>query len=370
MRRTLLIVVLTIVAICSLLLVKTQAHPAWGIVVDRQGQVFFSDLVNVWKIDTQGKLSLFRAGRDHTHDLNIDEAGNIYGAENSYDPATQRFFSAIWKMTPAGSSSYLLSSTENPPPGTSIWKDAQSNEYRVDDHPKGELLVLKRTRSGSVSVLVGRSDALRNYRQGAPYSVGGIAFGADGALYFTHGSNVSKLTPSGALTALTRKVAVEKPSGNTAEETGLFGIAVDAQGNAFVADYNNRRILKIASGGALSTVLSAEPPWSPTGVAWRDGNLYVLEFGYTPPSTYTPRVRKLAADGKVTVLGIVGEAERHATQKSSTDGSGESRSTRRRGAAIALIIAVVGIFVLALAAWRAKKRIATVRREPHVKRKN
>jgi len=357
MIRTLVILVLLTVGVCLLPLVQAQAHPAWGIVVDRQGQVYFSDLVNVWKIDTQGKLSLFRAGRDHTHDLNIDDAGNIYGAENSYDPATQRFFSAIWKMTPAGSFSYLLAPTENPPPGTSIWKDRGGNMYRVDSHPKGQLLVLKRTPSGNVSVLVGRGDVLRNYHQGAPYSVGGIAFGADGALYFTHGSNVGKLTSSGAFTALTRNVAAEKPSGKPAGETRLFGIVVDTQSNAFVADYNNRRILKIGSAGVVSTVLRADEPWAPTGLATKDGDLYILEFEFTPPSTYTPRVRKLDAQGNVTLLATVDEAGKASAQNNSADGTGQSGTTQRRSVSYAVIFAIVGVLVVAFAAWRLRRRM-------------
>lgn len=41
---------------------KAAAHPATGIVVDRKGQVYFSDLETVWRIDTLGKLSVFRSG--------------------------------------------------------------------------------------------------------------------------------------------------------------------------------------------------------------------------------------------------------------------------------------------------------------------
>src|SRR5918997_3763310 len=122
MIRALATTILAIASICILSTAKAQAHPAWGIAVDPHGQVYFSDLKTIWKIDAHGKLSVFRAEGDwHTHDLNIDQAGNLYGADNSYEPATRRFFSAVWKMTSARSFSYLLSPTENPPNGTSIW---------------------------------------------------------------------------------------------------------------------------------------------------------------------------------------------------------------------------------------------------------
>lgn len=305
MGRAHVISISVFLAVCALLEVKAHAHPAWGIVVDRQRQVYFSDLKTVWKIDAQGKLSVFRAEDDrHTHDLNIDEAGNIYGADNSYDPATRRFFSAIWKMTSAGSFSYLLAPTDNPPIGTSIWKDRAGNMYRVDYDPKHELLILKRTPNDKVIVLAGSSDALHNYHQGVPYSVGGMAFGPDGALYFTHGSNVSKLTTTGTLTALVRNVVVENASGGSP----LLGIVVDAQGDAFVADYGNRRLLKITPNQQVTTVIQAEPAWFPTGVALSGNGLYILEIRDTPTHTLSgTRVRKLSPDGTVKTLATVGE---------------------------------------------------------------
>ncbi len=215
MTRALVITITAIITLCVLLAESVSAHPAWGIVIDRNNQIYFSDIETVWKIDAQGKLTVFRAGVSgrHTHDLNIDEAGNLYGADNSYEPATQRFFSAIWKMTPGGGFSYLLASTDNPPEGTSIWRDRDGNMYHVTNYPERELLVLKRTPNGNVTALVGSSNAVREYRQGSPYSIGGMAFGSEGALYFTDNSNVRKVTMDGRMTMLARNLTVE----NTAE---------------------------------------------------------------------------------------------------------------------------------------------------------
>src|SRR5687767_14658659 len=90
-----------------------RAHPATGIVVDRSGNVYFSDLETVWKIDANGKKTLFRDGISgrHVHELSIDEQGNIYGADISYNPARKTWPSSIWKMTPDGQFTYLLEPT-------------------------------------------------------------------------------------------------------------------------------------------------------------------------------------------------------------------------------------------------------------------
>ena len=350
MTRALVTMVLAFAAVTALLAANVQAHPPWGIAVDPQGQVYFSDLKTIWKIDAHGKLSVFRAGDDrHTHDLNIHEAGNLYGADNSYEPATQRFFSAVWKMTPAGTFAYLLSPTENPPKGTSIWRDREGNMYHVTNYPERELLVLKRTPAGNVTALVGSSNAAREYRQAVPYSVGGIAFDSEGAFYFVHGDKVSKITTSGTLIPLARNLVVESASGNPAVGTTLFGISVDAYGNAFVADYGNRRVLKITPDNQIITVIRGEESWFPMGVAIRGSELYILEYGHTP--THTPigtRVRKLSPDGKITTLATVRENR----ASGETPQKGESR----RYISYALIGAGIGLLTLTAIVWGVWKR--------------
>lgn len=368
MTRALVITVSTIVTVCIFVAGEVRAHPAWGIAVDRQGQIYFSDLETVWKIDARGKLAVFRAGLSgrHVHDLNVDEAGNLYGAENSYEPATQRFFSAVWKMTPAGDFSYLLAPTDDPPEGTSIWRDRDGSTYHATNHPGQELLVLKRTPSGNVTVLVGNGNSAREYRQGVPYSLGGMAFGGEGALYFTNGANVSRVTTSGAVTALTRNIVAETPPGDSASAslpTRLYGIAVDARGNVFVADYGNRRVLKITSDGQTTTLIRAEESWFPTGVALSGNDLYMLEIGHTP--AYKPigtRVRKLSPDGSATVLASVGvnrvsSGTPTTAGESSSGESSEGANEPERNAPYALIGAGVGVFALTVIVWRVWRRM-------------
>ncbi|MCA1641422.1 MAG: hypothetical protein LC785_05580, partial [Acidobacteria bacterium] len=316
MIRALVTAIFVSFSLCILLAAKAQAHPSWGIVVDRQGQVYFSDLKTIWKIDAQGRLSVFRTLKDHTHELNIDEAGNLYGAENSYDPATQRFFIAIWKMTPSGGFSYLLAPTDNPPRGISIWRDRNGNTYSVEqnNHLKRETLLLRRTPSGSVSVLAGGSYGHADGKgsQAKFRSIVGMAFGPDGSLYLADDSSVRKVTMDGTVTTLAGDLDVKSPNRNPVEGEiawgNLMGLTVNAQGDVYVADYRSRRVLKIASNGAISTVSQSEQTWTPTAVALAgNGDLYILEFGFTSTGTNAPRVRKLSSDGRNTVLASVGE---------------------------------------------------------------
>ena len=51
---------LILAAMLILLAVTVVAHPPTGIVLDRAGNIYFSDLETIWKIDTNGKLSVFR----------------------------------------------------------------------------------------------------------------------------------------------------------------------------------------------------------------------------------------------------------------------------------------------------------------------
>ena len=54
----------------------TSAHPGSGIVVDKFGQVYFTDTgKGVWKIDKQGKLTYMPAQKFHW--MTIDAIGNF-----------------------------------------------------------------------------------------------------------------------------------------------------------------------------------------------------------------------------------------------------------------------------------------------------
>jgi hypothetical protein len=91
-----------VLATCLLLLVAAPAwaHPGIGIIMDRRGNVFYTDLVHVWRITPNGSKSI--AVRDvHTHELTLDSLGNLYGEDSEY-LGGDRWRHRIWRLSPDG----------------------------------------------------------------------------------------------------------------------------------------------------------------------------------------------------------------------------------------------------------------------------
>jgi hypothetical protein len=55
-----------------------EAHPGVGIVQDRRGNVFFTDLRQVWGITAGGRMSVWVPGV-HTHELCLAAEDSLYG---------------------------------------------------------------------------------------------------------------------------------------------------------------------------------------------------------------------------------------------------------------------------------------------------
>lgn len=367
------VIMVVVVAECLFLAFRVQAHPATGIVVDRSGNVYFSDLETVWKLDANGKKTVFRAGVSgrHVHELSIDEEGNVYGADISYKPTTKTWPSAVWKMTPDGKFTYLLEPTEHPPRGMSIWRDRAGNMYFIDqnNHTKTQTLLLRRQPDGKVNTLAGSAYGQKDGSgtEANFSSVGGMAFGPDGSLYLTDGTSVRRVSMEGTVTTIAKdlnfKTREDKPTLFGGAYGSLTGLTIDANGNVYVADAGNRRLLKITTGGKVEVVYRAEPPFFPNGVfATPGGDVYVLEVGFALPSTLSgPRVRKLSG-GKNEIVAAVGAAAPPGIKAAVAEQVGSSAETVIEFfylggvTRVIVILLSVGLIASTLIIWKRKGR--------------
>ena len=370
-RRLILFALLLLLASAS----AAQAHPAWGIVVDRSGQIIFSDLETVWRLDAHGRLSVVRAGvaGRHVHDLALDEAGNLYGADISY--RAPKWINAIWRISPTGEFTYLLAPTEDWPAWLSLRRDRAGNTYFVKQGADagGDVLLLRRSPDGKQSMLAGGRAGFADGRgaQAQFRGIGSMTFAPDGALYLLDAGALRRVTLDGTVMTLARDLDKFRPEEKPAGEQmpgGFMGMCVDAQGNVFIADHANRRVLRVGRDGQVNTLLRTAAPWLPTGLATGPaGTVYLLEIGFTPPRTFSgPRVRRVAPDGQSTVLVEMGQANRSrsvSTTQEQTDepqaADGAQKSVPVAAHAlprrvVKLSIVFVGLVLLAVSffAWR------------------
>ena len=90
------------------------------------------------------------------------------------------------------------------------------------------------------------------------FGPGGVAVDAAGNVYVgdTNNSTIRKITPAGVVSTLAGSagsVGSIDGTGSAARFFNPFGVAVDAAGNLFVADDNNKSIRKITPAGVVTT---------------------------------------------------------------------------------------------------------------------
>jgi sugar lactone lactonase YvrE len=251
-------------------------YPA-GIVMDGSGTIFVADAFNnkIRKITPSGAVStLAGSGEEGFADgtgaraifngpagLAIDKNGNLYTAEFRGH--------RIRKITPEGVVTTMAGSGKpgfadgtgaeasfNTPQGVAV--DASGNVYVSES---GNHRIRKISPSGVVTTVAGSgkpgfadgTGAEANFK-----SPTGIALDAVGNVYVSDTGNhqIRKITPSGVVTTLagSGKPGFQDGQGTKASFNVPFGLAVDRNGNIYVADMGNHRIRKITPDGFVTTL--------------------------------------------------------------------------------------------------------------------
>jgi sugar lactone lactonase YvrE len=244
-----------------------------GAVFDASGNLFVTDSYHrIRKITPSGVVTTF-AGSGYGDangtgtaaefkkpvGLAIDGSGNLYVAEEEGR--------RIRKITPAGVVTTLAGSGDydfaegngtaakfrNP---TGVAVDASGNVFVADSENHR---IRKITPSGDVTTFAGSSDGFADGNAASaqfkkPFD---LVFDASGNLYVSDGDNhkIRKITPSGDVTTFAGSTyGFNDGSANTAQFQFIKGIAIDGNGNFYLADENSQRIRKIIPTGVVSTL--------------------------------------------------------------------------------------------------------------------
>ena len=174
--------------------------------------------------------------------------------------------------------------------------------------------IRKITPDGAVATFAGGSEGFADgLATSASFNTpSGLAIDLDGNLYVadTGNNRIRKITPEGQVSTVAGDGTAGYRDGpaSQAQFNGPIGIAVDARGNIFVADSYNDRIRLITSDGQVSTVAGKGTPGYADGD--RNNALFDTPCGVVAANdgslivadTGNDRLRKITPDGNVTTL--------------------------------------------------------------------
>lgn len=283
----------------------TSAHPWGGLVIDENGNIYFAFICPiedrqhhacVWRISATNETHPVLESGHSPSDIVLARSRNrnVYGAERTYVPGG--FRAALWRLDPT--------------PRIVIDPTVRSDlfhiqAYAVDDDGAvffaRDALIYRRDTTGVVSIV---DLAVKLHR------VDAMTFGPEGKLYILDGDALYILAPDGQITTLATDVKQDDPEDLPfAGANVIFDIAVDDDGDTYLAYYGNRRVLKVTADGKVETFVQSPAPWSPHGVDVREGAIYVLESTVGEAASRSgdsprmiPRVRKVTDAGDVATV--------------------------------------------------------------------
>jgi sugar lactone lactonase YvrE len=285
-----------------------------AVTVDKNGNLYVADSHNnlIRKITTDGIVTTLAGngsqgsvdGKADTASffnpaaVAVDKNGNVYVADThnslirkiSVDGFVSTFAGQrIYKSIPGTDKTIRF---DNP---SGIAVDAEGNLY-VSDWAND--LIRKISPAGIVTNLAGNGD--RGSKDGMGdaasfYLPGGLTTDSAGNIFVadTYNNLIRKISPRGEVTTLAGNThpGAANGKGSAASFSHPAGVAVDAEGNLFVADAGNNKIRKISPDGTVTTLAGSGIRGAangkdttvsfnkPMGIATdQSGNIYVADY--------------------------------------------------------------------------------------------
>lgn len=259
------------------------AHPGVGIVQDRRGNIYFTDLKQVWKITPEGNQSV-AVSAVHTHELMLDTEDNLYGEHLSYDNATGKWQHRIWRLSPDGALRDVVPTTEGFRKDFGFVRDGKGTMYWAEEG--SETVIKKRRWGGEVAT----------HAAGDLRSVSRMTATDNGTLYLMDSGDLRQISPEGTVTTLVSRLSgLDKPTQRVMDHNDHMGLWTDQERRVYVAVPAERLVIRVTADGVSSVVARSTAPWSPSGgLVDRDGRLWLLEFN----DADRVRVRRIGENGE------------------------------------------------------------------------
>lgn len=249
-----------------LLPLSTLAHPGVGIVKDSKGNIFYTDLHQVWKINNNTKTIV--VPNVHTHELFIDNEDNLYGEGGYYDDQTEKFFHYLWVLQQNGQIDTIVGMKEAyVTQDFSLVRDKKSNEFYIKRFLKPHSdtnNIYKKTPDGFETIF-----ATGNFKD-----VNWLHPQEDGSLLYASGNSIFRVDSLGNI----RTVSNQLINSNSEKDVLIWGIWQDNFKNVYVAVFSDKTVKRIGLNGSISTIYKSNENWAPLhGTFDNESKLLILE---------------------------------------------------------------------------------------------
>ena len=296
-----------------------------GLAIDEAGNMYVADRLNhaIRKVDAQGMVTTLAGNGDRGYNDGTGDQAQFYNPTHLVLGAGGDLFVAdsynhrIRRVSTAGSvSTFAGSGAAGDTDGTGtlaefkrpygVVADASGNLYVSDSYNSR----IRKIRSqGVVTMLAGSGTFGYADGPGAGAQFNhpkGLAVDEEGNVYVADESNhrIRKVSPAGEVSTVAGNgsAGFANGQGTAAQFNAPYDVALDSRGNLFVADINNHQIRMISSSGKVSTLAGTGAAghadgagnqaqfYIPSGLAMdQEGNLYVADLGNS-------RIRKITIE--------------------------------------------------------------------------
>lgn len=313
---------------------SVEAHPSWGIVVDKDRNIYFADLMHngrgsVWKLTSKGKLELIFQDF-HAHNVSLDKNYNLVTADGEMDRHIMVRFNQDasidtlihandYKVFNGGCCTYTQKDE--------IVFSAEHYLWRLDENGERKKI----------------SDHYFEWNQTVYADENGYYFAPD------IGDGKGKLIQidsNGVATIIARNLITKSNRPYDKHADVLMGITRGCDQNMYIAELAGQRIIKIEDDGKTETFYTSSGDWIPTGLDFFAGDAYILEYK-EKNGQEGPRIIKVDEFGNTSVLFNFDTYQNKAPAP-----PGKSNGIKR--SSFKLLFIGIGLFILALGILKIK----------------